>query len=60
MTTYSLPPILGYSYPAFVSSVLLPVQYPIDFNTRPGTNVRFEYKIIHNESNELKTGFSTT
>ena len=60
MATYSLPPILGYSYPAFVNSVLLPIEYPIDFNTRPGTNVRFEYKIIHNESNELKTGFSTT
>ena len=48
MATYNLPPIVNYSYPAFVDNIRIPIEYPINFNATPGISVGFQYKIINN------------
>ena len=60
MATYNLPPIVNYSYPAFVDNIRIPIEYPIDFNTTPGTSVGFQYKIINNSSNYTVIGDSNS
>ena len=58
MATYSLPPIIDYSYPAFIEDfITLNFEYPLNFNkgSSNSTNVKMQYKII-DSTNTIITG----
>ena len=58
MATYSLPPIINYSYPAFIEDfITLNFEYPLNFNkgSSNSTNVKMQYKII-DSTNTIITG----
>ena len=56
MATYSLPPIVNYSCPAFINEISLPFEYPINFQktSANAAHVKMQCKIINNDTNEVK------
>jgi hypothetical protein len=67
MATYSLPPAIGYSLPAFKQSqsgnIKVLFEYPIDFNknniTQNAKDVKIECKIINNNNYDIQQYFTS-